>query len=130
MRFIQFSGPSPRFESRLFVLDEGALFVLLEGDPQLFLRIHHDRTVPGDRLPDRLPGYEEKPDRFGFRRNRDLLPVGKQDEIPIGRKRMPLDVEIVLPLDLIGKGLLFFAEVAAAPDDVSKSGVPRAGSGG
>ena len=113
--------------SSLFVLDKGAVFILLEGDPKLLLRVHHNRAVPGDRFPDRLSGHEEEPDRFGLCRNRYFLPIGKQDEIPVGRKRIPLDVEIVPPLDFVGKRVLFSAEMAAAADHVSKDGVPRPG---
>src|SRR5262249_9768309 len=44
------------------LLDERAVVQLGEGLPQLGLGIHHDRTVPGDRLLDRLARDQEKAD--------------------------------------------------------------------
>jgi hypothetical protein len=41
------------------VLNEGPSAVLFEGDPQFFLRVHHDGAVPDNRLPDGLPDTSE-----------------------------------------------------------------------
>jgi len=38
------------------MLDERSLLQLLERGAQLFLGVHHDRTVPGDGLPYRSAG--------------------------------------------------------------------------
>src|SRR5437899_2111788 len=43
------------------ILDERSSLELCEGDPKLFLGIHHDGTVPGDGLADRLARDEQKP---------------------------------------------------------------------
>ena len=34
---------------------------LREGMAQFFLRVHHDRTAPGDRFADRLAGDQQEP---------------------------------------------------------------------
>ena len=49
------SEPIP-FILELLVLQKRPVLNLGEGLPQLFLGVHHDRPVPGDRLLERLAG--------------------------------------------------------------------------
>src|SRR6266545_2222306 len=46
---------------RTFRLQERPLLELVVGLPELLLRVHHDRAVPGDRLLERLPRHQEEP---------------------------------------------------------------------
>jgi len=114
----------PRRGSRIPVLDECAVVVLLEGDLQFLLCVHYNRTVPCDRFIDGFSGHEEKADRIIFGRNDDLFPVTKQDKILVSRKRVPLDVEIVCPLDLVGERVFLLAEPCLALDDICEDRVP------
>src|SRR6516164_3966004 len=42
------------------ILDEGAVAQFGHGLLQLGLRVHHDRSIPGDWLLDRLAGHEQE----------------------------------------------------------------------
>ena len=44
------------------MLDERAVLQFAHCLLQLGLGVHHDRPVPGDRLFDRFPGHQQKPD--------------------------------------------------------------------
>ena len=59
------SGPHNNVPSGpgLLVLDERPFLELLKGNAELFLGIHDNGAVPGDRLADRLSRYEKKADR-------------------------------------------------------------------
>ena len=41
--------------------------------PQLFLRVHHDRTIPCHRFLDRFTGHEEKPNSLRSRLDSQLI---------------------------------------------------------
>src|ERR1700733_8708285 len=47
---------------------------------QLILRVHHNWTVPGHRLLDRLAGDQQEPDAFVTRAHRDLVPTVEQHQ--------------------------------------------------
>lgn len=49
---------SPRF-----VLDERSAAILFKGYSQFLLGVHHYGAIPGNRLADGFPGYQEEPDR-------------------------------------------------------------------
>src|SRR5262249_20879102 len=68
--------------------------------PQLLLRIHHDRTVPGDRLLERLAGDQQEPHSILSRLNGNFVAAIKEDERAVvcfrGRG-------CVRPLDRLGR---------------------------
>ena len=45
----------------LAMLDKIAGFEFRDGLPQLFLRVHHDRTIPGDWFLDWFPRHQQEP---------------------------------------------------------------------
>src|SRR5262252_5781615 len=57
---IQHSNFSTQTSTFSLLLDERSLSNLPEGRPQLFLRIHHDRSMPGNRFLERLAGYQQE----------------------------------------------------------------------
>ena len=60
------------------MLDEGSVPVLVKCMLQLFIGVHHDRAIPGDRLADGFAGYEQKPDWFFRGCDRNVIAIGKQ----------------------------------------------------
>src|SRR5439155_17587240 len=65
------------------ILDERASIELFEGDTQLFLGVHHDGTVPGDGLADRLAGDEQKPHTFCLGGDSDVIAVAEAHEVTV-----------------------------------------------
>src|SRR2546429_4939298 len=55
------------------VLDEGAVAQLADGGLKLGLGVHHDGTIPGDRLLDRLAPYPHGADALLVRPPPDLV---------------------------------------------------------
>jgi hypothetical protein len=51
LRWVEWKNPNPARDARS---EECALAQLLESVPELLLRVHHDRAVPGDGLLERL----------------------------------------------------------------------------
>src|SRR5258708_33041045 len=78
--------PSPREErgegagARSALLDEGPVAQLGDRRLQLRLRVHHDWTIPGDRLLDRLAGNQQEADAVLAGQHRDLGAAVEQDE--------------------------------------------------
>src|SRR5262245_25272723 len=100
-------------------LHEGPVLVLLERGPELVLGVHHDGTVPCDRLLERLTRDEEETDRAGFRPHRDAIPVSvESDGIGFQHTAAPpagtgLGIEVPLPLEDVGEdGVLRSRRVA------------------
>src|SRR5215467_11669158 len=54
---------------------------------QLFLRIHHDWSVPRHRLLERLAGHQQKPNPFFSRLHHQLIAAVEQHERPVVRLR-------------------------------------------
>jgi hypothetical protein len=59
------------------VLDERSVLVLFESDPQFFFGIHHNRTVPGNRLTEGFSRYEQEAHGLALRRDSNLIAVSK-----------------------------------------------------
>jgi hypothetical protein len=57
------------------VFEKRPVTVLVEGDPQFLLRVHHDRAVPGDRFADGLAGDEQEADLPVPRGDGDLFSI-------------------------------------------------------
>src|SRR5437763_657058 len=60
--------------------DEGAALKVRNGLTDLILRVHHDRTVPGNRLLEWLPGHQQEADAFVAGLHRHLVAVVEQHE--------------------------------------------------
>jgi hypothetical protein len=59
------------------MLDEGARLQFVDGLSKLFLRVHHDRAVPGDRLLDRLARREQKALEYHLMSDYELIVLQK-----------------------------------------------------
>src|SRR4029079_11178525 len=64
-------------------LDERTRLELLVGDSKLFLRVHHDRAVPRDRLVDRLARHQQKSHRLVSGGHGDKITVGEPHEVHV-----------------------------------------------
>ena len=53
---------------------------LADGLLQLGLRVHDDRSIPGDRLPDRLARDEQEADAFVAGLNRHLIAAVEENQ--------------------------------------------------
>src|SRR5579883_517450 len=76
--------------------DEAPLPELSHGLLQLRLRVHHNRTVPRDRLLQRPSRDKQKSDAFVACRDRNLVAAFEQDE---GAVASPLAYQGFLPAD-------------------------------
>src|ERR1041385_5199351 len=68
-------------------LQEGPLLELIVGLPELLLRVHDDRPVPGDGLLERLPRHQEEPDPLVAGLHRDLIAAGEEHQRAVLRLR-------------------------------------------
>lgn len=107
------------------MLQEGAGAVLLEGDPQLLLGVHHDGAVPGHGFAQGLSRDEQEAHRVFFGGNRDPIAVAEEDQGAVGEQGIALQVEVVGPLGLVGEGFPLLAEAAASFDDIGEGRVSR-----
>src|SRR5450759_2316108 len=64
----------------LSLLDERSVTQLRDRLLQLSLSVHHDRSVPGDRLLDRLTGYQQEADALRARLHCDLVAAVEQHQ--------------------------------------------------
>src|SRR4030095_4851414 len=64
------------------LLDERAAVELVECPLKFCSRVHHNRTIPGDRLFDRLAGDEQEPDSFITGLHRDLVTAVEEGQGP------------------------------------------------
>jgi len=60
------------------VFGEGVVLVLLKGDPQFFLGVHDDGSVPGDGFADGLARDEEDAHGLGFGGDSELVAIGEE----------------------------------------------------
>ena len=65
------------------LLDERAGAQLADRLAQLLLGVHDDRSVPGDRLLERLAGHQQEADAFVARLHHDLVAAVEQHERPV-----------------------------------------------
>src|SRR5688572_7062970 len=63
--------------------------------PNLRLRVHHDRTVPGDRFLDRATGYQQEADALVTRLDDDLVPAVEQNQGAVA------EIAVVMPGELV-----------------------------
>src|SRR5258705_5294822 len=105
-------GPENLFPG---VLYERPVLVFPERGPELRLRVHDDRALPGDRLFERSPGDEEKAHGFFVAAYGDAVPrtVEHQRAFAIRRRHLPRE-RVRRPV-----------EIAFALDDVGEDGVAR-----
>src|SRR5262245_36773308 len=68
---------------RSALLDERAVLKLEDRLPQLLLRVHHDRPVPGDRLLERLSRDQQEPDSLIPGLHHHLVTSIEQHERPV-----------------------------------------------
>src|SRR5204862_2164956 len=64
----------------LALLDEGSVVEFCHGLTKLVLRVHDDRTIPGDWLFERFPRNQQKPNPLGPGLNADLVATVEQYE--------------------------------------------------
>ena len=57
-------APSCHIASPRFVFNERSAAILFKGYSQFLLGVHHYGAIPGNRLANRFPGYQEEPDRL------------------------------------------------------------------
>src|SRR6266704_121022 len=109
-------------------LDERPAPELVVGVRQLFLGVHHDRPLPGDRLLERLSRDQQEPHPLLARVHRDLVAGVEQDEGAVPRFLRALAARIASTgRDAIGANALRcgrIAEAAAAFKDVCER-MPR-----
>ena len=105
------------------VLDECSVPVLFHGDTKLHLRVHDDRSVPGNWLMQWFPRNQEKPDWFVLRRNQDLTPILKQYNMLGCLEPIPLDVEVIRTFHLVAERVLLVAEVCLPLEHIGEHGV-------
>src|SRR6266705_337905 len=102
------------------ILDERSSLELCEGDPKLFLGIHHDGTVPGDGLADRLARDEQKPHTFRLGGDSDLVAVTEEHQVTVPDQAFTLHVEVVPTHGFIAVRVLLLAKHALAANHVRK----------
>src|SRR5438309_1696568 len=61
-------------------LEKGPFLELLERLPELLLGIHHDRSIPGHRLLERLAGHQKEAYPFVTRLHADLIAAVEEDK--------------------------------------------------
>src|SRR5262249_14158712 len=106
------------------LLDERAVVQLAECLLQLGLRVHHDRSVPGDRLFDRLARYQQEADSFLAGLHRYLVAAVKYDERAVSGSLTQEDLAPVHGLfGEYAERLRGRAESSRALEDISE-GVP------
>src|SRR5262249_16538359 len=66
--------------TRLAMLNKRSVLQLRDSLPQLRLRVHHDRPVPGHRLLNRLPGDEQEPNALCTGLHADLISAVKEHQ--------------------------------------------------
>ena len=62
------------------MLQEGTPVQFLEGLFELFLGVHHDGAVPGDRFLQRLAGYQQKADAILAGLDFDFVAAVEEDQ--------------------------------------------------
>src|SRR5471030_1589523 len=67
------------------LFDERAGAELRDRLPQLRLGVHHDRSIPGDRLLERFSRHEQEPDALAARLYHDLVSAVEQHERSVSR---------------------------------------------
>src|SRR5512147_562656 len=107
--------------------DKCAVTVLVEGNLQFLLGVHHDGAVPGHGFAYGFPRYEQEADGLSLRRNRDLVAVVEEDRCSVVDISVALHVEIVFPQGVVGKGILLVTEDALSPDHVGEYGMAARG---
>src|SRR5262245_53719446 len=65
--------------------DECSVAEFVERLLKLLFAVHHDRAVPGNRLFQRPPRYEQEPDALVARLNRYLVAIVEQDQRPVAQ---------------------------------------------
>src|SRR5439155_14075969 len=92
------------------ILDERASLELFEGDTKLFLGVHHDGTVPGDGLADRLARDQKKPHPFRLGGDSDQVAVAEEHQVTVPDQAFTLHVEVVPTHGFIAVGVLLLAK--------------------
>src|SRR5208337_4882085 len=69
------------------VFDECPAAVLVEGDPQFLLCVHHYGPVPRDRFAEGFSRYEQETHALGLSGDRYLLSAVKQDQAVVAYER-------------------------------------------
>ncbi len=67
----------------LAALDEGPVAEVVDRLLKFGVGVHHDRTIPSDRLLEQLPGHQQKPDAFLACLDSDLVAAVEQDQLTI-----------------------------------------------
>jgi hypothetical protein len=83
------------------MFDKRALPVLFKSDLQFLFRVHHNGTMPGDRLPDGPPGNKQEPNRLALSRNHDLIAILEEDDGFVPDTWISVHIKIVDPFNLI-----------------------------
>src|SRR5579862_2719486 len=99
---------------------KGPVFVFFEGGPELVVRVHDDRAIPGDRFPKRPPCDQEEADRPLLGRDRDPIPRTVKNHRSVMAGAGSVQVEIVPASRLARVGVAPRVEVALALKNVSK----------
>ena len=105
------------------VLDERAFLVLAEGGADLLFGVHHDRSVPGDRLAQRLAGDEQEASSVRSGGGLHFVTITEYDETVVAKERIAIQVKVIITNRVIIEGILFAAETRAALEDIGKAGV-------
>ena len=77
---LEFSGGEIRTTNRLAVFEKSPGLKLAESLLELLPRIHHDRSVPGNRLPEGFAGDKQEPDSLFSSLNRHLITRIEQEQ--------------------------------------------------
>src|SRR5258705_10503730 len=67
--------------SGIFGPDEGSVSQVGKRLFDLFVRVHHERTVSRDRLTERFGGNEQEPNRIDGGRSFDIVAFTKDDQL-------------------------------------------------
>src|SRR5918911_5058924 len=92
------------------ILAKRAARELLEGDAQLVLGVHHDGTVPGDGLAERLARDAQQPHALRLGRDGDLVAVTKDHQVTVPDQAVAGHVAVVPAHGVITAGILLLAE--------------------
>ena len=103
------------------LFDKLAAIIFLEGNLQLFLGIHDDGTVPGDRLVQRLAGNKQEPDRPVGGGHLHLVAFMLVENHGLGVADAPaFHIELAMAHHLIGISIATVVEIALPVQHVGK----------
>ena len=94
------------------MFDESSLLIFLKSDPQFFIGVHDNGSIPRDGFANGFAGNQEEPHFMLLRKDRYLIPVIEQNNRPVAHEWIALNVKVVSSFHFVRKRILFFTEIS------------------